>query len=366
MTAIRVIESCVAANAPALVWGPPGVGKTASIVAAGKRAAATVEVLIGSQLDPVDVGGILVPDVRRGRAQVLPPAWALRLREAIDDGRPAWLVLDELTCAPRSVQAALLRVVQERQVAGVDLREVRMLAAANPADLAADGVDLSAATANRWIHVQWEIDVAAWAAGMRDGWGDEQSPATASARVLVARYILATRGAPTRPGDVPPLLVLPRDAAGQGGAWPSPRSWDAAARLLAAVGGDPRSDLAQAAIGGAVGQAAATALLVWLAEQAIPDAEALLADPARHPLPDRLDRVSAAVEAASAAAVAEHAQRAARVDAAWTLLGRVPRDVAIPGAGILCRARQKQADLRARRAPDLMVALSDVLDAAGA
>jgi len=33
----------------------------------------------------------------------------------------------------------------------------------------------------------------------------------AAARALVARHVLATAGAPDRPGDVPPLLVVPRD-----------------------------------------------------------------------------------------------------------------------------------------------------------
>src|ERR1017187_1286671 len=127
MTSLPVIEALIAADVPVLLWGPPGVGKTAALLSLAKRANAHVEVLIGSTCDPIDVGGYLVPDAS-GVVCSSPPPWARRLSEALADNCPAWLMLDELSCAPPSVHAALLRVVHERRVGELDLGGVRVVA----------------------------------------------------------------------------------------------------------------------------------------------------------------------------------------------------------------------------------------------
>ena len=355
------INACLQADTPALLWGPPGVGKTAVVEMLAEENGATLVTLIGSQLDPTDVGGILMPDLAAGRGRTLPPDWAREL-EAV---KRAWLFLDELSTAPRAVQASLLRVVQGRHVAGINLRHVRIIAAANPTHLAADGWSLSAATANRWIHLPWVTERAWWADGMRDGFGKPQDPALASARALVARYVLATMTAKVGVEDVPPLLIVPSDSEAQGGAWPSPRSWDQGAKLLGALTGiPPTSDLAHAMLTGAVGRAQAVGFLTWLIEAKLPDPEAMLANPLEIALPTRLDQLSTSVESACSAACATHKQRPARVLAAWQLLGRVPKDVAVPPGGILCRARLAHKELQKDKLPALGLELNAVLEAA--
>jgi MoxR-like ATPase len=68
-------------------------------------------------------------------------SWARRLTDA----GHGLLFLDELTTAPPAVQAAMLRVVLERAVGDVELpASVRIVAAANPAEQAADGWELTA------------------------------------------------------------------------------------------------------------------------------------------------------------------------------------------------------------------------------
>jgi MoxR-like ATPase len=107
-----------------------------------------VEVVIGSIREPSDFAGL--PVVGDGMVRMAPPDWASRLT-AVPHGL---LFLDELTTAPPAVQAAMLRVVLERVVGDLRLPDgVRVVAAANPPDEAADGWDLAPPLANRLVHL---------------------------------------------------------------------------------------------------------------------------------------------------------------------------------------------------------------------
>ncbi len=136
---------------PALLWGAPGTGKS-SFVESLARPDFPVVTIIGSIHDPTDFSGI--PVHRDGRAHFAPPFWV----DAFQESGQGILFLDELSTAPPAVQAALLRVVLERRVGAVELPEgVRVIAAANPPEEAADGWDLARPLANRFLHLRWEI-----------------------------------------------------------------------------------------------------------------------------------------------------------------------------------------------------------------
>lgn len=337
---IAVLRAAMQADVPVLLWGAPGTGKTATIATLAKQRAVHMEVLIGSTMDPTDLG-YLVP--REDRLEVLPPAWAVRLREALDRGQQALLFLDELSTAPPSVQAALLRVVNERQVGPVDLTGCRMVAAANPTEEAAGAaMDLAAASANRWLHVAWHVDVAAWRNGMVNGWGAEQSPAVAAARRLVASYV-AARGYST-------LVDVPGRVADQGRGWPSPRSWDRLAAVLGALdtAGGPQaaaaSPVGHAAAVGLVGHGHAAEFMAWCRDLELPDPEDVLAGRAQ--LPKRGDLLAAALSGMISAVEADHPDQEARIGQALTVLSGQRLDVAIPFASTLIR--KLDADQRRR------------------
>jgi len=96
-----------------------------------------------------------------------PPDWAVRLVQA---GK-GLLFLDELSTAPPAVQAALLRLVLERRVGALHLPPgVRIVAAANPRSSAADGWELSAPLANRFVHLQWTYDHEVVVRGLGGTW----------------------------------------------------------------------------------------------------------------------------------------------------------------------------------------------------
>src|SRR5262249_43569021 len=150
----------------------------------------------------------------------------------------------------------------------------------------------------------------------------------------------------------------PTDAASSGRGWPSPRTWDMAARLLTAAESVPVIDgVPPLLVAGAVGEAAAVELLVWLVEADLPDPEVVLADPASFVLPDRQAGALAAPSAVTAAVVARPSVD--RWLAGWVVLGRaadtVP-DVAAVAARALARARPADAPVppeAARFAPVL-------------
>src|SRR5206468_6677435 len=226
--AVEALGVAVAARVPVLLWGAPGTGKTSAIRAMAEAMGLPCETVIASIREPSDFAGL--PIVVGGEVRFAPPAWARRLADA---GR-GLLFLDELSTAPPAVQAALLRVVLERTVGDLTLPDgIAIVAAANPPEQAADGWDLSAPLANRFCHLDWPSDARRMAEGFTSGWGTPAVPDLPSgweqgvsiARSWVAGFVSVR----------PPLAVaVPTDAASSGRAWPSPRSWDMAARLLAA------------------------------------------------------------------------------------------------------------------------------------
>ena len=154
----------IQAGVPILTWGPPGVGKTATITMLADVLALPLEVVLASIREPSDFSGL--PVIGKEGVRMEPPAWAHRLALA---GK-GLLFLDEISTAPPAVQSALLRVVLERAVGDLALpASVSVVAPANPPEQAVCGWDLSAPLANRFCHLFWSLDTQGWIDGMIGG-----------------------------------------------------------------------------------------------------------------------------------------------------------------------------------------------------
>lgn len=352
----QALAISVTAGVPVLLWGSPGTGKTSVVRALGESFGWPVEVVVGSIREPTDFAGL--PVVVDGGVKLAPPAWARRLADA---GHGV-LFLDELTTAPPAVQAAMLRIVLERVVGDLNLPGgVRVVAAANPPEEAADGWELSAPLANRLVHIDWPVDAAAVADGLAVGF----APPPASHHTGPDPVRLATARASVGAFlKVRPALVLqvPTQAAQAGRGWPSPRSWDTVATLLGMCDTEGADDDVRATlIAGAVGEGAGIEFLSWLANADLPDPEAVLADPDSVELPERSDRAFAVLTAVASVAIA-HGD-ADSWTAAWRVLAKATNsapDVATLVAQSLAAARPAGAAL-----PPEVLQLTPVLRAAG-
>ncbi|WP_344652384.1 AAA family ATPase [Cryptosporangium japonicum] len=347
------------ANLPVLLWGQPGIGKSSAIEQLAADLEVPLETVIASVHEPSDFAGLPIvgPDPARNGIPMAPPDWAVRLRGT---GR-GLLFLDELSSAPPAVQAALLRVVLERRVGSLVLPpSVRIVAAANPADTAADGWQLAAPLANRFVHLPWLHDPRIVVRGLGGQWPHVRPPELAPdrlagalhrARRIVCDFLTA------RPDYV---HRLPARGAARGGAWPSPRTWEMAMRLMAfAFASDADADALAIVVRGAVGDGAGLELLAYLERSDLPDPEDVLRDPTGFPPPNRGDLVHALLTA-MVDAVRRRPSRA-RWDAGWTVLARLavahPADVLVSPAMELAALREPTWSL-----PTALDGLAPVLD----
>ncbi|MGI5341767.1 AAA family ATPase [Streptomyces sp. CA-181903] len=346
---LEALTLAVAADLPVLLWGEPGIGKTAALTQLAAALDLPLTTVIASVHEPSDFSGLPVigDDPAEQGVPMAPPDWAVRLVRA---GR-GLLFLDELSTAPPAVQAALLRLVLERRIGALRLPPaVRIVAAANPRASAADGWELSPPLANRFVHLQWTHDPETVVRGLGGIWPRAVLPRLDPGRLPEA-VALARRAVCGLLAARPALVHrLPSGETRRGGPWPSPRSWEAALRLTAfATAAGSSRDVLSSLVRGTVGDGPGLELLAFLDRMDLPDPETLLADPAGAVLPERGDRRQAALDAV-VAAVRERPERS-RWDAAWTLLSRAAEtgapDLVVVPATTLAALRRADWDVPA-------------------
>lgn len=179
---LEALTLAVAADLPVLLWGEPGIGKTAALTQLAAALDLPLTTVIASVHEPSDFSGlpIIGDDPAEQGVPMAPPDWAVRLVRA---GR-GLLFLDELSTAPPAVQAALLRLVLERRIGSLQLPPgVRIVAAANPRSSAADGWELSPPLANRFVHLQWTHDHDVVVRGLGGTWPRATLPLLAPERL---------------------------------------------------------------------------------------------------------------------------------------------------------------------------------------
>ncbi|MFE7172624.1 AAA family ATPase [Streptomyces sp. NPDC057616] len=346
---LEALTLAVAADLPVLLWGEPGIGKTAALTQLAESLDLPLTTVIASVHEPSDFSGLPVvgDDPAEQGVPMAPPDWAVRLVRA---GR-GLLFLDELSTAPPAVQAALLRLVLERRIGALRLPpEVRIVAAANPRSSAADGWELSPPLANRFVHLQWTHDHEVVVRGLGGTWPraamPRLSPDTLPEAVEFARRavcaLLTAR----------PKLVhqLPTNETRRGGPWPSPRSWEMTLRLIAfATAAGASRDVLSLLVRGTVGDGPGLELLTSIDRLDLPDPETLLADPAQAELPERGDLRQAVLDGV-VAAVRNRPERS-RWDAAWALLVRALEtgapDLVVVPATTLATLRREDWDVPA-------------------
>ena len=248
-----------------LAIGKPGVAKTSVLIALARALNRKLYILTGSIREPADVGGYpTLHEIVLGDGntvvcmKIVPPEYVVR---ALSE--PHILFIDELTCCHPQTQSAMLAIAAERRVGDTYLPDdLLIFAACNPPGTAANGYPLEATMANRLLHFIWEFPREQWLAGMRDGlkFPDPEVP------VLPSDWDKHIIGVSTMMAEfherVPGFLEPEEDDAGEikltpaqrSGAYPTPRTWDIAARGIAAAKSidaplEVQEEIARAAVG---------------------------------------------------------------------------------------------------------------------
>lgn len=186
-----------------MIWGPPGVGKSSVVAGVAESSGLELIDLRLSQLAPTDLRGLPVADA--GRSHWYPPEFLPTEGEGI-------LFLDEINMAPPAMQGVAQQLILDRRIGSYRVPAGWLIwAAGNRRSDKAVVFDMPAPLANRFIHFEVEPDPAAFRR-----WGFDTGIHERIAAFLAFR----------------PGLLHKVDV--QQPAWPSPRSWMMASRLLAA------------------------------------------------------------------------------------------------------------------------------------
>lgn len=279
---------------PVFVWGPPGAGKSSVVRQVAAEGGLSVIDIRASLLDPTDLRGI--PAIQNGRAVWAPPSFLPKE----GDGPGGILFFDELSAAPPLVQASLYQLVLDRRVGEYVLPDGwRIVAAGNRQEDRSVVFRMPAALANRFVHLDFEVDYDDWRA-----WavGNGVHP-------LLIGFLGLRRE----------LLIKVPDGVR---AFPTPRSWEIASDGVKALGFD--GSVMDVLIG-IVGDGAAVEFLGYC-ESALREEQvrAIVARPADAELPTDLGGLYALVSYLTALGSERGVLRAS-----GTLLPRLPIEFSV-------------------------------------
>jgi hypothetical protein len=332
---------------PLLLWGDPGVGKTAIVKALAQRYAFVFERLSPAERGEGQFGCVPVPG-DDGALHYPAPDWASKF-----DTAAGLLFLDEIDKAGRDLQASLLGAVQLRVIGAKTLGpRTRVLGAANyTAD--GGGHDLVLALRNRFGHLTVEgLASDEWAVALLGGFSSNDDDSididAEEARVLAAHPAAVAKARGLVAGFISrrPDLLHQKPAKGDPAlAFPTRRSWEYVVSALASAEIQGLNERERDSFTTAfVGAPAIREFATWVANVDLPNPAAFLDGKATFEHSTRrLDRTLAVLGACAALVVpAEAANRKARAGALWTFIGslldEVP-DVVVPAARALVNAR---------------------------
>ncbi|MGA9046127.1 AAA family ATPase [Sulfuricurvum sp.] len=225
------IESLIESQIPTFLWGAPGIGKSSIIKQIAKEKNLECIDLRLSLLDPTDLKGIPFYEKDSHTALWAPPSFLPR------EGRGI-LFLDELNSAAPAVQASAYQLILDRKVGEYTLPEGwAIVAAGNREGDRGVVYRLPSPLANRFVHIEMEVNVSDW----RD-WGIKSR---IDSRILA--YIGFKNSA-----------LFGFDPLKNERSFATPRSWEAVHKILQSP---LPSNLLLEAISGAVGEDAAVDFL---------------------------------------------------------------------------------------------------------
>lgn len=145
---------------PVMIWGQPGIGKSQIIRQVGKNTNRPVIDIRLLLKDPADIGGLPYFDPDSKEMRYARPAEFPQVGDILEN---AIILMDELSSAPQTVQAAALGLVLERQVNDYKLPDTVMMVAAG--NRSTDGTvhsSMPQPLRNRFHHVNLTLSSDDW------------------------------------------------------------------------------------------------------------------------------------------------------------------------------------------------------------
>ena len=278
-------------HTPAMLWGPPGVGKSQIIAQVAQRNNVNIIDIRLSQMEPSDLRGI--PFRKDEFVEWAVPAM---LPNAQRHGEAGILFLDEITSAPPSVSAAAYQLILDRKLGAYQVPQGwAIFAAGNRQGDRGVTYTMPAPLANRFSHFEVHINTDDWVA-----W--------AYANNIDDRVIAFVRFRPE--------LLFDFDPAHNPSAFPSPLSWEFAHRALQKY--EHQHELLLGSLQACVGQAAGIELKAFIDNlDQMPDLDAIIRGE-QVPAPKEID-----LQYAVASALVGRAIRAKSTDNSQKVQGHI-------------------------------------------
>jgi len=345
---LTALALAIQARVPMILVSEPGAGKTKTIEAIVKQLDEPLATFIPVVHEPQDIGGYGVPVTENGHTRiklVLVGGW---LDKILAQGKGT-IFIDEITCSPLMMQAACLRPLDSRMIGEEQLsKDVAIVMACNPPEIAAGGTPISPPMANRLVWLDWTVDVDETIEGFVSGWSVPQFPRLPSTwredhfqeqASLVGAFFKTMSHH---------IHQFPKDEDTRSGPWPSKRSWyDLAVPMLAACEATKQSwTIKLLLLSGCVGTGTAREFHTWVKALDLPDPADLLKDPGKfkvyHDLPDKTFAVLNSVVSLAVRTLGPDTWKAG-----WEILAAAAKDnaadLAGPAARNLAIAREGKA-----------------------
>ena len=251
----EALQTLVAINRPAMIWGSPGIGKSDTVRQVAEGLALPLRDVRLTLLDPVDLRGL--PSISEGRTRWTPP-------DFLPADGAGILFLDELNAAPLAVQVASYQLVLDRRLGEYTLPSGwAIVAAGNRETDRAGAGHMPTALANRLTHLDFQHDLEDWCQ-----WALAQGIRPEIVAFLRFR----------------PELLSTFDPKARSRTFATPRGWHRLSEILdACPPGRIQEELAIGTVGEGAAAELAGFLRIW---RTLPSPDAILLDPHSAAVPE--------------------------------------------------------------------------------